>query len=1366
MERRRSPLRASRESVRLTPRARPSYKTRSARAPNSNRCVRVAVALCLALTAALVALVASDSGASIVHANVQSMRQAALSALARRSWPEEAARLSAYSAVQLSAAAAAAVGGYLPSELDAEVDQPLPGGVVTTIASYAERRQLANWICLMRRRNVAFVVGCSDEFLVSWLAIQFPSVVAVLLDVVDGRRASKAPLRAPKLAKKSYSLIGDYSDVPTASVAHFRHRMQLRLAMTIALVDAGYDAFFISVDVLVVGDPVAAMAVAAAQSRSIARGTSSLFMYEQRETRNFPWRRSKQAEAPISLEVFFLSAGHEGARIFARASAVLAVAKDWTRACVAVDRILKDEREGAMVAHYGACGSDSDVAPAVVGLATCELDPWIFADVYATKPFVIAMFQVGTEDRPPSSPVLVTLYSKWRVGFMKECGYWVDGPDDEATPETREKRCLAHTTPSKYCGVRDYYLFEHPEAAAPEGCERIEKTTYISCPRGVTPQLRVLERAKKASVAVPKPMVSLQPQQSHALLDPVVAADAKKLAALVEALDQRCYVNKAKRPDLADVAIITVARFADRKLLSNWICAIERIGLDYLVFTPDSGLVVWLREHAPKSKVVMMQTPSNLKVPYLVQRSFLRFRAVLALIAAGKSVLYVGQDALVVQDPIAHMLPSATSISAFDFRYQQDFGTHFPFKASRGLNMPGNGGILFVAAGERTAQAVTNVLQRMVNREYAVSAAMHLTLWELLWQAHDAKLLTHAGRCAGAPADSRTTESMVLRTCELDPWLFPAGYAMQPTLTPWVQLGGIHQNEAHFGARGSPPMRPLVLSSSSSGLSQREIVRFLHRCGLWFSGNGVDGEPTCAVGEASLGAFCGAVEYRRVPRADSRAPMGCRRVGAFFDCAPEAEVAPLVTTLQTVHLSDVLSLNDNIAQSDASALTMLPLPSDLDPRSVVVDGTDYNVTLLRNLARRAAGCYADVSRRRPGIAKVVISTLGNFAFRSQLTNWICFAQRHGLTFIVFAVDRELGPWLDKNFPDVLWIHIGASQFLHDGDDFSNFAAFRRGAYNVLMKVKLATTLSLLKLGYDNFYVDADCVMLRDFVDDLLGTKGDGYRRIDLHYQQNHGTRFPWLRSRGPTAEGNGGMFLAVSSPRTVRVWEIAMRQMDARPDLDDQANFYTVVINLYKVKAALHYGECSRAKEGLGAKGEFTYCELDPWLYPTGYIAKAWVTPMFQLGGVHKGTKVFGAQGTPKFHPFIVHPNFIRGEKHKVSFLKQCGYYLVAGAGLPDSDPLRCSAAALPSTFCGAVKFEHVERYANVSSEGWTAVDPAKKNAVVDGVHVDAVSRSVATPLLAALIKANKAPGGAVLVPAGCKFAGTEYFVCDRHRNY
>ena len=819
-----------------------------------------------------------------------------------------------------------------------------------------------------------------------------------------------------------------------------------------------------------------------------------------------------------------------------------------------------------------------------------------------------------------------------------------------------------------------------------------------------------------------------------------------------------------KRPDLADVVIITVARFADRELLSNWMCAIERIGLDYLVFTPDSGLVVWLREHAPKSTVVMMQTPSSLKVPYLVQRSFFRFRAVLALIATGKSVLYIGQDALIVQDPIAHMLPSATSISAFDFRYQQDFGTHFPFKPSRGINMPGSGAILFVAAGERTTQAVTNVLQRMVDHEYAVSAAMHLTLWELLWQAHDAKLLTHVGRCAGAPADSRAAASIVLRTCEFDPWLFPAGYAMQPTLTPWVQHGGIHKNEAHFGAAGSPPMRPLVVSSSSSGLSQRDIVSFLHRCGLWFISNSVDGEPTCAIGEASLGAFCGAVEYRPVPRADSRTPKGCRRVGAFFDCTPEAEVAPLVATLQTVHLSDVLSLAENIAQSDASTLTMLPLPSDLDPRSVVVDGTNYNVTLLRNLARRAAGCYADVSRRRPGIAKVVISTLGNFAFRSQLTNWICFAQRHGLTFIVFAVDPELGPWLDKNFPDVLWIHIGASQFLQEGDDFSNFAAFRRGAYNVLMKVKLATTLSLLKLGYDNFYVDADCVMLRDFVDDLLGTKGDGYRSIDLHYQQNHGTRFPWLRSRGPTAEGNGGMFLAVSSPRTVRVWEIAMRQMDARPDLDDQANFYTVVINLYKVKAALHYGECSRATKGVGAKGEFTYCELDPWLYPTGYIAKAWITPMFQLGGVHKGTKVFGAQGTPKFHPFVLHPNFIRGEKHKVAFLKQCGYYLVAGAGLPESDPLHCSDAALPSTFCGAVKFEHVEQYANVSSEGWTAVDPAKKNVAVDGVFVDAVSRSAATPLLAALVAANKAPDGAILVPAGCNFAGTEYYICDGTR--
>ena len=1318
------------------------------------------VLLCVALVCglAIMAAVAPPNGGGVGGGDdeeggtIHRWRQVTLNALSRRRWPKRAATLSAESSLQLAALVSAAAPPTTPE-----------GDVVTTIASYAERQHLANWICIARRHGFAFVVGAADEFLVAWLALHFPTVRAVHLQLPSASVHGVPPRLATKPSAKWAALVGDHSHSARSTPRNFRHRMQLRLALAIALVDAGFDALFISVNALVLSNPIDAVAAESARGTHRPRGArrprhDSILMYQQRETRRFPFKSSKGADDPPSFDIFYLSAGRRSASLFARAAAELADAKDWTRASDAVGDVLKTERAAGRAVHRGACGEGgSDFS--LDGVATCELDPRRFADVYATKTWAIETLR--TEEYP--SPVVVNLFERTKKSFTQDCGYWLDHPKAAA----QNQRCSARALPKRYCGRHDFYRRPAGNATRfPAVCSNVD-SKYVKCPHGTkiaTPPPPTKSDRPTAAVSsqVTRP---LSPSVTPLLL-PVLAADRTKIAALVKKYAQRCYVSKGKRPDLADVVIITVARFTHRESLANWMCAVERVGLDYMVLTPDAGLVVWLREHSPQSKVVMLQSPAAIKVPYLVQTVFLRLRAMLALVSAGKSVLYIGQDALVLQDPMTHLLPTAASIGAFDFRYQQALGNHFPFNASRGINVPGNAALLFASAGKRAAGILTASLMRMVDSAHAASTARDLTMWEVLWEAHDSGSLFHAGRCAGARTNTaRGNSSAKLRTCELDPWIFPAGYAMQPWLTPWVQQGGIYQGEPHFGASGSPPMRPLVLSSTGSTLSGRGVVRFLKRCGYWFVRRAGERARTCVVmDEKSVGAFCSKVEFSRVKSSDEPAPKHCTRAGAFFDCTPQQKRMQTEVTLTNVELADALTLSGAATAYDVKSLTRLPLPSELEPLNVMVSGVTYNLTLLRNLAHRAAGCYADPMKRRPGISKVVISTLGNFAFRSQLTNWICFAQRLGFTFIVFAVDPQLGPWLDANFPDVLWIHIGASKFLENGADFSNFAAFRRGSYNVLMKVKLATTLSLLKIGYDNFYIDADCVILRDFVNDLLGEKGDDYRRIDLHYEQNHGTRFPYADSRGPEAEGNAGMFLAIASVRSIRVWEIAMRQMDARPDLDDQANLWSVIIKLFRLKSAVHHPPCAKvAKTRKWPEDErdlFTYCELDAWLYPTGYIAKAWITPMFQLGGIHAGTKHFGKSGTEPVVPFIVHPNFIRGEKHKVNFLKQCGYYLVAGGGKPDTDPLRCSAAVVPATFCGNVRFEPHDRYAKASELGWTVVDNAKKNAPVPNVHFNVIGRNEADNLLAGLVSEGSVPKTTALMPSGCIAAGTKYYNC------
>ena len=57
---------------------------------------------------------------------------------------------------------------------------------------------------------------------------------------------------------------------------------------------------------------------------------------------------------------------------------------------------------------------------------------------------------------------------------------------------------------------------------------------------------------------------------------------------------------------------------------------------------------------------------------------------------------------------------------------------------------------------------------------------------------------------------------------------------------------------------------------------------------------------------------------------------------------------------------------------------------------------------------RAAGVYHDVRRSAAlDLQRTVLLVLSTYSYRDFLYNWICHAERHGLQFLVVALDREM-----------------------------------------------------------------------------------------------------------------------------------------------------------------------------------------------------------------------------------------------------------------------------------------------------------------------------------------------------------------------
>ena len=190
---------------------------------------------------------------------------------------------------------------------------------------------------------------------------------------------------------------------------------------------------------------------------------------------------------------------------------------------------------------------------------------------------------------------------------------------------------------------------------------------------------------------------------------------------------------------------------------------------------------------------------------------------------------------------------------------------------------------------------------------------------------------------------------------------------------------------------------------------------------------------------------------------------------------------------------------------------------------------------------------------------------------------------------------------------------------------------------------------LLRAGLSTVFADSDIRFRKDPIPELLDVMGPG---CDYVYQQN--VEDPRNFSKGPSAEGNTGFYLAKPSPPMLALYELAVRACKENLEADDQTNFW-IVMRQELGRGRVVYVERPWEGDALRAAGtgpgKVTYCPLDVGLYATGWVVGAGASMLAgeELEGLFKKAK-------------LVHSNYIAGWDHKRELLTKAGLWNCDGA--------------------------------------------------------------------------------------------------------
>ena len=246
--------------------------------------------------------------------------------------------------------------------------------------------------------------------------------------------------------------------------------------------------------------------------------------------------------------------------------------------------------------------------------------------------------------------------------------------------------------------------------------------------------------------------------------------------------------------------------------------------------------------------------------------------------------------------------------------------------------------------------------------------------------------------------------------------------------------------------------------------------------------------------------------------------------------------------------NESISLALEVASSETTAKPRLTTTSQLLEEPVLESELPARL-------RRHAGLYLD-KKKAPELKDVLLLTAGNTGYLEMLSNWECSAKRLGLDWMVIAMNQELQQ------------RLGERSFLATGQEWETAEAFNsKVGFKVISSNKIRTVLDVLRSSkLDIVFSDADNVFKSDpFLPSLsLGSmmRSGKYdyiygRKIEPGGQKIQDLN-PGVYHQEPIKANTGFYYVSGrKGPRIVqRIFEIAVKWCDDRPELDDQENFW------------------------------------------------------------------------------------------------------------------------------------------------------------------------------------------------------------------
>ena len=322
--------------------------------------------------------------------------------------------------------------------------------------------------------------------------------------------------------------------------------------------------------------------------------------------------------------------------------------------------------------------------------------------------------------------------------------------------------------------------------------------------------------------------------------------------------------------------------------------------------------------------------------------------------------------------------------------------------------------------------------------------------------------------------------------------------------------------------------------------------------------------------------------------------------------------------------NESISLALEVASSETTAKPRLTTTSQLLEEPVLESELPARL-------RRHAGLYLD-KKKAPELKDVLLLTAGNTGYLEMLSNWECSAKRLGLDWMVIAMNKELQQ------------RLGERSFLATGQEWETAEAFNsKVGFKVISSNKIRTVLDVLRSSkLDIVFSDADNVFKSDpFLPSLsLGSmmRSGKYdyiygRKIEPGGQKIQDLN-PGVYHQEPIKANTGFYYVSGrKGPRIVqRIFEIAVKWCDDRPELDDQENFWDgLVATRRKKRTDKGYVGCFRHCDSNSSCTDveesliFDYCDMSPWEYILGCFTPASALLEPRMVSYH-ATHVFGWQ--------------------------------------------------------------------------------------------------------------------------------------------